>query len=422
MPFGFFLYSVATRVIGCFISLLLNFRVAKRKEDPSRRGERLARNLVARPEGDLIWIHSASVGESIVALEVIKKVKEVTPKDVNVLHTSQTVTSASIIDRLKLPDTIHQMAPIDIPNIARRFIRHWHPTLLVLVEGEIWPNLLLEARKSGSHSILINGRMTAKSLRGWKPWKSLAKEIFGGFDEVICADDITARGLEELSGKSVHCINNLKSSLPPLEIDGETLENLNQTFKGHRKCLVASSTHPGEEKLVLEIYQSLSPRPALVIAPRHPERGQKIAKLSEDLGFNTLQYSIEKEPNQETEVLVADTLGDLGLWYRLADAIFLGGAFQQGIGGHNPFEPIRLNQSVITGPFGYNFSEDFKQLSKIGVVTIVNDKESLRNAVQTQFATSKLGYDENGLSKYLQQTERPIEFTVNLIKDLLQKN
>lgn len=415
MAMGLFLYKLVTCLIEPFIGLLLGFRVAREKEDASRRGERLAKNLMPRPDGNLLWIHSASVGESIVALEVIKRVKEEVADDIVVLHTSQTVTSAKIIEDRKLPDTIHQMAPIDTPSIAERFVSHWKPKLLVLVEGEVWPNLLLTARKSGSRSVLINGRMTEKSLRGWGKWRDMARNLFGGLDDIICADEATALGLERLSGKKIHRVHNLKSSLPPLDVDENALKGIRQSFVGSRKCLVATSTHPGDEELILEVYNLLTPRPALIIAPRHPERGTQISKLAQKFGFATQRYSIDKILSQSTEVLVADTLGDLGLWYRLGNAIFLGGASQQGIGGHNPFEPIRLGKKVITGSHGYNFQEDFNQLSKIGAVTIVDDHGSLLQAVDSQLRNGTGGFDEQAILKYLEQAEQPLKLTVATI-------
>ena len=415
MALGLLLYNLITRLIEPFIGLILKFRVASKKEDPNRRNERLAKNLVSRPDGNLLWIHSASVGESIVALEVIRRVRNVFPENLVILHTSQTVTSAKVIDDQKMPDTIHQMAPFDTPNISTRFVKHWKPNLLVLVEGEIWPNLLMRARKFGTKSILINGRMTEKSLRGWRKWRKMARLTFGGFDEIICSDEVTYSGLQQFANGSIRHVANLKSSLPPLAVDELILDRLKSTFIGKRKCIVATSTHPGEEELILEVYKSLSPRPALIIAPRHPERGFQISKLVEGLGFDAQRYSTDKKLSQSTEILIADTLGDLGLWYRLGDAIYLGGASRPGIGGHNPFEPIRLGKAVITGEHGFNFEEDFNRLSKFGALTFATDKVGLTRAIDTHLKGVLNRIDKQAVAEYLDESEEPLEISIELI-------
>lgn len=419
MTFGLFLYQLVTSLIEPFIDLLLRIRTLRKKEDPRRRDERKAKNLIPRPNEDLLWIHSASVGESIVAIEVIKQVKAAIPNNLTILHTSQTVTSAKIIEELKLPDTVYQAAPLDSPTIAKRFIDHWKPKQMVLVEGEIWPNLLFHARKSGTRSILINARMTKKNLRGWNSWRGMARKLFGDFDEIICADDVTFDGLKHFSDKNIHQTDNLKSSLPPLDVDVERLNILKRTFIGRRKCLVATSTHPGDEELILEVYSSLVPRPALIIAPRHPDRGTQITKLVQGFGFETHRYSVDKNISPSTEVLVADTLGDLGLWYRLGDAIFLGGASSPGIGGHNPFEPVRLNKTVITGSHGYNFEKDFIKLSTLGAVTIADDKESLLQAINAHLYDENDGHYDQAVAEYLEQSKKPLQLTVNKITQLL---
>lgn len=300
--------------------------------------------------------------------------------DTHFLFTSQTQTSADLLkDRLP-PGAFHQMAPIDTPTIARRFITHWRPDLYIAAEGDIWPNLILATHASGTRLSLVNARMTGKSLSGWRRWPSTARRLFSAFDVITAADTRTADGLTSLSGYEVLSPGNLKSALPPPQADEGVLKAIQAIFIGERACFLAASTHPGEEELAVKAWKQLSPRPAFIIAPRHPERGDDIERLLNVHGLKYARRSSGAPFTQDTDVLLADTIGEMGLWYHLADTVYLGGGHAEGVGGHNPLEPARLGKRVLTGPQTFNFDDIMTELSAIDAVRICKTAHDLAQA------------------------------------------
>lgn len=373
MRLGDGLYKAATASLSPFAGALIRRRVRRGREAPERMHERHARALPARPDGPLAWLHGASIGESLMLLELGKSLQARHP-GLELLLTSQTRTSADLL-AARLPDNaVHQMAPIDTPARARRFVGHWRPDLAVMAEGEIWPNLLKECRAAGVTTALINARMTAKSLNAWSRWPATARHVFRRFDLIIAADETTASRLGKLSGRTIAAPGNLKAALPPPPADAAQLAGLRADFVAGRTCLVAASTHPGEEALVIEAMERASPRCALILAPRHPERGSELASLCRARGFDTAQRSKGEVPGAGTAILLADTLGELGLWYQLADLVYLGGGHAGGVGGHNPLEPVRLGRPVISGPDVFNFAETMARLSREGGLHLVSAK------------------------------------------------
>lgn len=385
MPPGLFLYGLTTRLVAPLLGLLLAHRVRQGKEDAERLNERRAIALPKRPKRSLVWMHAASVGESQLQLALASQLLQ-QRSDLNILFTCQTQTAASLIVARFGQDPIlaahwtqQQMAPLDTPSAAQRFIDHWKPDLGIFAEGDIWPNLLTQLRKSGGRTALINARMTEKSILGWQRWPTTARRLFGDFDLILASDLQTATGLSALSGQDVPVAGNLKSSLPPPDADLVELGVLKTQLAG-RKILVAASTHPGEEALVLDALMQMDPRPFAIIAPRHPERGDEIRRLLDLSNLSVSQRSDGDSITKETDILLADTLGEMGLWYRLADTVYLGGGHAPGVGGHNPLEPLLLEKSVLTGPSVFNFKDLMADLAAKGGVHFVSDSEALKAA------------------------------------------
>ncbi len=377
---GLMLYKVASSCLGLVSGLVLRRRVRAGKEDPARLDERRAINLPACPEGIRVWLHGASVGESLMLLELGKRLLA-KHSGMQLLLTSQTQTSARLI-AARLPERArHQMAPLDTPATARRFIASWQPDLVLIAEGEIWPNLLQEAKRSGAKLALINARMTEKSLSGWGRWPATAQTLFGAFDLILAADKATASGLERLSSRPVQTPGNLTTALQPAEADETSIAEVKSAFIGTRHTLVGASTHPGEEALLLDAAGLIDPAPALILAPRHPERGDSIEAEIRARGFSVVRRSRGDRMEQSTDILLADTLGEMGVWYRLADTIYLGGAHMDGIGGHNPIEALKLGKPVITGPYVHNFADMVAQLTEPGAVQIVADAAAIAASV-----------------------------------------
>ena len=360
-------YEIATSTAEPLFGLLMRQRLKRGKEVEGRVGERFARPNVPRPDGPLVWLHGASIGETRLLLELARTLHAQRP-GLHFLLTSQTVTAADLLDRAIAQDpalkgrALHQFAPLDSPAIARRFVHYWKPDAAIFAEGEIWPNLLKTLRRAKTPTALVNARMTEKSLHGWSRWSGLSRELFGGFDVILAADRRTADGLTALAGRTVISPGNLKAALPPPGHDADEEATLRKGFVGERQCLVAVSTHDGEEAFVLDALSLMEPRPACIIVPRHPERAADIVRLLETRELNHARRSTGDTATISTDVLLADTLGEVGLFARLADTVYLGGGHAPGVGGHNPIEIIRLGRALATGPDVFNFDDAKRDL------------------------------------------------------------
>ena len=382
MRVGLFLYRQLTRLLSPFTGWLLQRRVARGKENSKRLNERVARQLPPRPDGTLVWFHAASVGESMLHLAIARTLLE-RGYTINCLFTCQTLTAADRIndslaqnDRFAQTWTLQQMAPLDTPGIAQSFVTHWQPDLAVFAEGDVWPNLLTCLQTAGTSTALINARMTDKSLTGWSQWPKTAAHVFGGFDALLASDKKTSMGLQSLIGHPVPCPGNLKSALPPPPVSLDELTAIRAQI-GDRKVLFAASTHTGEEALVIDAIMRMDKRPFTIIAPRHPERGDQVQTLLEISQLKFARRSHEDAITPETDVLLADTMGEMGLWFRLADTVYLGGGHTPGVGGHNPLEPLRLGKPVLTGPSLFNFADMTRDLADKGGLVIIDSAEDL---------------------------------------------
>lgn len=370
-----FTYRLATRLAAPLLGFALQARANNGKEDFLRLNERLARRLPPRRPGPLVWLHGASVGESRVLLELGRRLSAARP-GIMLVFTSQTLTSARLMGKEIPESAIHAMAPVDTPMAARRFIQHWKPDLCIFAEGEIWPNLILEAGKAGSRRALVNARMTDASADGWARFKGLFRTLIGSFDVILAADTDTGARLQRLLGRAVRSPGNLKSAQSPPDANPVDLSRIATTFVNGRRCYVAASTHPGEEELFLDATERFTDA-ALIIVPRHPERGAEIAELLKARRLPFARRSKGEAPSMRDRVLLADTMGEMGLWFRLATAVYLGGGHAADVGGHNPLEPVRLRRPVLTGPSVFNFATMFADLEARGLVRTVTDSGDL---------------------------------------------
>jgi 3-deoxy-D-manno-octulosonic-acid transferase len=329
-----------------FAPLLLSQRAARGKEDRARLAERLGIAGRARPEGKLVWVHGASVGESLAALPLIERLRA---DGINALVTSGTVTSARIMQARLPPDAIHQFVPLDMPRAVARFLDHWRPDAGLFVESDLWPNLILAAQARGVRLVLVNARISAKSAAGWRYAPRTAEVLLGAFDAVLAQDEEIAARFRGLKARNVAVAGSLKADAPPLACDPCALALL-QNQIGKRPLLLAAQTHPGEDETVLPAHDMLKARfPDLltIIVPRHPERGPDIEALCG--GRAARRRAADGEITAQTQVYIADTLGELGLFYRLAPFSFIGGTLVP-MGGHNPLEPAVLERAVLAGP------------------------------------------------------------------------
>lgn len=349
------LYRIATHIISPLMPIWLYVRMLRGKEDANRIKERFGTPSIKRPKGTVLWLHAASVGEANSVLELIETALEKAPH-LNILLTTGTVTSAKLMHS-RLPDrAIHQYAPIDTPKATERFIRHWHPDLAFWVESELWPNLIHAANDMQCFMGMINARMSKKSYHGWKKREAFARSMLSCFNLIFAQSDDDKVRYENLGARDVLSLGNLKFDAKTLPCDEEKLLDLNQQIND-RPVWLAASTHPGEEEQIAQAHGLLiSKRPNLltIIVPRHPSRGDDIASLLRKTG-KTTQRSKSTPLEANTQFYLADTLGELGIFYRISDIVFMGGSLVAH-GGQNPLEPARLSCALMTGTHTHNFA------------------------------------------------------------------
>lgn len=377
------LYLALTARADGYARRRLDRRLADGKEDAERVGERLGKASLPRPPGTLVWFHAASVGEMLSLIELIRHLGEERP-DLRFLVTTGTVTSAAMFARRAPERAMHQFAPLDTRNAVRAFLDHWRPNAAIWTESELWPTMMVETHARGIPMMLVNARMSDASARRWRVFRGAAKSLLNRFAQVLAQEDRTAAALVRLGlpKDRVTVTGTLKEGATALACDDGERAILAAAV-GQRPVWLAASTHPGEDEIVAAAHRKVM-RAAhgalLIIAPRHPERGTQIARELAAEGFRVAQRSQGQNLERETQVYVADTLGDMGLWFRLAPVSFVAGSLEP-IGGHNPFEPAALGSAVIHGPHVTNFADIYQRLGEAGAAVQVTDADSLAEAV-----------------------------------------
>ncbi|MGI9129808.1 MAG: 3-deoxy-D-manno-octulosonic acid transferase [Roseomonas sp.] len=357
-------WALFASLLAPFLPFYLRRRVAKGKEIAERLAERQGHGA-ARPSGRLIWCHTASNGETLSLLPLLEALAKQDPA-LSFLVTTGTVTSARLLEQRLSPElaprTQHRFLPLDVPRWVARFLAGWRPDLAVIVESELWPNMLAAAGRQGVPMALINARMSARSAHGWGWAPGFAQALLGRFALILAQTEADAARFAVLAGRPVPCWGNLKYAAPPLPADPAELALLTLAWAG-RPVWLAASTHPGEDEIILAAHRLLAgehPGLLTVVVPRHPPRGPDIATLAGDLPV--VRRGAGQEVAQRTAIYVADTLGELGLFYRLARVALIGGSLVPH-GGQNPLEAARLGCPILIGPHHFNFSEIITRLS-----------------------------------------------------------
>jgi 3-deoxy-D-manno-octulosonic-acid transferase len=354
---------------------LISRRLRLGKEDPARFGERRGVSADVRPAGPLVWIHGASVGEVLAAAALIERLRAL---GLRILVTSGTVTSAAIVAKRFPPDVIHQYVPYDSPRYVARFLDHWRPSLALFIESDLWPNLILSSAARRLPMVLINGRMSQRSFPRWQRVQGTISALLDKFDVCLAQSQTDADRFAALGSRNVVVTGNLKLDVPAPPADANRLERLMAMTRG-RPVVLAASTHPGEEEILAATHRTLAgyfPGLLTVIVPRHPDRGEAIARMIEAAGLHPTLRSHEDLPTATTDIYVADTMGELGLFYRLAPIVFMGGSLVEH-GGQNPIEAIKLGASVIHGPHVFNFTDVYEALDAAGGARLAATQDAL---------------------------------------------
>jgi 3-deoxy-D-manno-octulosonic-acid transferase len=375
LPLVLRLYQLASVAGSPMAPRLLARRLTRGKEHPERLGERRGEASLERPKGPLIWVHGASVGEMLAAVPLIERLRA---QDFAVLVTSGTVTSAALAEQ-RLPDgALHQFIPLDAPRFVRRFLDHWRPGLALFVESDLWPNLILSCAERKIPMIVINGRLSERSFSRWQRVPGAIAALLGRFDLCLAQSSADAERYGELGAPRVTTTGNLKLDVPAPPADETALQRLREII-GSRLVVAAASTHPGEEQAIIAAHRRLHEKfPSLltVIVPRHPDRGESVAEIAKAAGLAVALRSRRAQPMPDIGVYVADTLGELGLIYRVAPIVFMGGSLASH-GGQNPIEAARLGAAVLHGPHVWNFAEIYATLDAARGAELVADEEAL---------------------------------------------
>jgi len=375
LPMTLRVYQKLSSAAVPLTSVMIKRRLKQGKEDVARVNERRGMTKDVRPHGPLVWIHGASVGEVLAAAGLIERLRAL---NLRILITSGTVTSADIVAKRFPPDVIHQYVPYDSPRYVARFLDHWRPSLALFIESDLWPNLILAGAARRLPMVLINGRMSYRSFPRWRRFFGTIEALLGRFDVCLAQSDTDAERFTALGSRNVVTTGNLKLDVQAPPADNAKLERLMAVTRG-RPVIVAASTHAGEEEVLLEVHRALKgyfPSLLTVIVPRHPNRGEAIAAMIAASGLHVGLRSHEDLPTAITDIYVADTMGELGLFYRLAPIVFMGGSLIEH-GGQNPIEAIKLGAAIAHGPHVFNFTDVYDALDSAGGAKQADTQEAL---------------------------------------------
>lgn len=416
------IYRAGTSLLRPAVPMLLNMRGRQGKEDAPRRGERLGFAGRPRPEGDVVWVHAASVGEMYAVMPLIERILADNPR-VQVLLTTGTTTSAEIAAR-RLPErAIHQYVPLDVPQYVARFLDHWKPTIAIFTESDIWPNLVLGTSNRDIPLVLVNARMSPRSISRWRRFARVGRPLFSRFAAVLTQNEVIERAIKRLGAPHVITAGNLKIDLPPPHVDAAAEAALRASI-GPRPIFLAASTHPGEDTIIAAAHSLMRgdiPGLLTIIVPRHPERGTGLAASLGGLGLKTQLRSRSADVLPETEIYIADTIGELGTFYAISDVALVGGSLIKH-GGQNPIEAIRLGACVLTGPYTHNFRDAYRTLVREGGAIEVRSSDDIARQVTRLHADRQAAEAmRSSADRSLDSMKGALDKTLGAIQPFLEK-
>lgn len=371
-------YGWGVRALGPLLPLYLRHRVRRGKEDPARLPERFGHASQPRPAGPVLWIHGASVGESLSVLPLLEKLLNHWP-EAHAIVTTGTFTSAKLMAARLPARAVHQLVPLDHPACVARFLDHWKPNGVLWLESDLWPTILQAFHMQNMPAVLVNGRMSDRSRRGWAKRPAAIATLLQSFALVLARSAEDAARFRSLGAPDVRCHGDLKQAAPPLPVEEAALASLRRQLGDRPRWLLASS-HPGEDVLAGSMHQALrAQHPGLLtmIAPRHPERGADIADALRATGLTAARRSLGEPPAPDTDVYLLDTMGEMGLAYRLSPITVMGKTLAS-TEGQNPLEPARLGCAVLAGATLDNFRDLAAAMTASGALTRSKDLDALQ--------------------------------------------
>ena len=374
------LYLYFSRINLLLFRLIILVRKLQGKEHPERFSERLGEYTIERPSGRVIWFNAVSVGETLSLLPVVNELLSKDP-ETRILITTTTVTSANILQKRFPKEVIHQFTPVDNEKVSRKFLSYWQPDVAVWCESELWPSIINQTKILDIPMYLINARISKKTLNIWYKLPNTVRWALTSFEKIFCqTNDVKETFI--CFGVRSECIivaGSTKEQILQLSFDNEEYRQLlNQISDRH--VWVAASTHSGEEEIILSAHKKflelVSPNSLLVLVPRHPNRGDDVERLVIKENLVCTRRTQNGSLSAKTQVYLADTVGEMGLWFALSHAVFLGGSLVK-VGGHNPYEPIAMDRAILTGPFIANFDEIYERLRLRKACFFVENSESI---------------------------------------------
>ncbi len=411
-------YLRLSPLIRLFARRHLEKRLLRGKEDGLRYREKLALTEVPRPEGVLVWMHAVGVGELLALPALIRQMQQRQP-GLQFLLTSSARSSAQAVQNNLPADTIHQFLPLDSPHYVRRFLDHWQPQLSVWAERDIWPAFLTELERRGIPMALINGRMSEKSGDSKQKARGFFSALYAKFRFIEVQDDISAAQFARfgIARDQIKVTGSLKAGADPLADQPDEREHWQKALAG-RPLWLAASTHPADEIEVMKAHRLLlqsQPQSCLIIAPRDPGRARRLLRHASDQGFAAAILKNSTEPLDDVQILIIDKIGQLGVWFRLADRCFVGGSFGH-VGGHNPYEPARLDCAISHGPHIGNFAEDYAAFHRHNAARRVGDADELaQTLMDPSFVNTR-----SAAAMVAKQGQKPLAETAQRLLGLLQ--
>ena len=405
-------YKLITQIIRPIVPFYINRRLSQNKEDKMRVSERYGISSVKRGDGKVIWFHAASIGESLSILPVLKKLNS--DKSINqILLTTGTLSAANVLKKFLSKKITHQFIPFDVPYYVRRFLNHWDPSIAIFVESEIWPNFLYELKNRKIHSIIVNGRMTLKSFRRWSLLKSYSKELFSNISACCSQNSDSTFFYKKLGIANTINAGNLKFAYRPNDINLNEFKKLKSLTK-RRKVFLAASTHPGEEEIIKNITLNLKKTKKnilTIIVPRHVNRESYFTSTR---GLGLAIRSKNQQIRDKTYLYLADTIGELNIFYNLADVIFIGGSLVPH-GGQNPIEAAYLGKKIFHGKYIQNFPDVYKILEQLKFTKQIENERQLEYFINDAFDNLKSINKDIKISKLKKEGDDAIKKTLKTI-------
>lgn len=358
-----------------FLGPFLALRARRGKEERDRRHERYGYPSISRPKGPLVWLHAASIGESLAILPLVERIAAL---GIQSVLTTGTVTSAGIVQDRLPPRTVHQYVPLDMRRAVQRFIAHWKPDLAVFAESEVWPMIVLELEARRVPQVLVNARMSDRSYDRWLRMPKIAEALFEKISHVAAQSETDAERFRDLGARPVTTSGNLKVDVADLPVNKADLDRFSAAI-GRRPVWIAASTHAGEEAAAVSVHKRLRgefPDLLTIVAPRHPERAGEVAAIIEGARIEYVRRSTGDAPASKTEILLADSIGEMGLLFRLSQVAFVGRSLTAS-GGQNPLEPAALGAAVLSGRNVENFRDAYRNLLASGGARLMRDEDML---------------------------------------------